>query len=604
MGWQDTVQPIQANPSPTPSGSWKDSIAPIADDGSGPNNLTEHPFGTFKTDLSDDANYMHQLVHGATGGLDDEAQGAIQALGEKGLEATGLKEDSGKSLHDMYREYQQAAEKDYKSTHDKDPTSTMTEMAGAALPMVVTMGMGGPAAETSAIQKIIQGMKTGAGYGAVAGVGGSEHNLDTVQGAEGLGEDTLQSAALGAGLGGGTAALGQGVKAAGGALLDKALESNNPFARQTAKAFTEGTKNLGFGGDANRSRVLQGTQDTASGITQDLGQGFKNINSQYGKVLEAHEAPIQLSSDASKSVSDVADALQSGDVNLPKSKSEDISSRLKQLMNGEMSATDAKQLQIDLRNLGSKVEGPMQSAFSDAASAVDEGLSDVPGYSDINSQFKQGKTIPESVISKAPGEVNQTYMSDMSKPDQNTYQGFKQVIQGGQTAGSAARPAKEALLNLKSTLDSIDPATLKTMGIDPTTIMSKIQNQGDLDAIMQAVQGHNPHGGIVSQVLGGHSLKGGAYRMANLAGQTYGAVAGPMVDSSHSLVTASPEALSGVASKLSENPTTAHLGAALSSSLDSKSEPMKNAALFSIMQNPNARKQVFGDNDNNDTGNQ
>lgn len=564
-----------------------------------------------KRNANSKVDLLRSMVHGATGGFDDEAQGAIQALGEKGLESTGLKDDSGRSLHDMYREYQQAAAKDYKeNVHDKNgAASTMGEIAGSIAPVVLSGGLGGPAAETSAIQKIIQGMKTGAKYGAVAGAGNSENNLDTVEGAEGLAKDTAEDSALGAGLGGavegGISAIKTGTNAAIAAAKD------NSITRQIGKSFAEGTEGRGFGGDANRDRILKGTQDTASDLTQQLfgstapdtqefTQGaLGKINDQYGKVLADAKDPIKLDSEDLKPISDVQNAISSGEVKLPKSQQDDLSLGLAKLMGGEMSPAEAKAFQVQLRSLGSTVEGPMRSPFYDAASSIDGSLKEqVPGYEEVNNSFSQARTIPESVISKAPGQENQTYLSDLSKPKQSTYNGFKSVIQGGQTSGSTGRPAKEALLNLKSTLDNVDPATLKTMGIDPDKIISQIQNQGDLDAIMQAVQGHNTHAGLLTQAFG--TAKGGAYRLANTVGRVAGAagnIAGKMVDTSHALVTASPEELSGVASKLSANPSTAHLGSGLSIALSSQNENMKNAALFSILQNPTARKTAFGDND-------
>lgn len=564
--------------------------------------------GAIKRSAQNKIDLLRSAVHGATGGFDDEAIGALKAGGQSALEATGLKDDGGKSLHDLYRQYQQEAQNDYKTNvSDKNPiASTIGETFGASVPIALSGGVaGGPMAETSAIQKIISGLKTGGALGAISGAGNSENNLDTEQGAEDLIKDTGKSAAFGAGIGGGFSALGQGLKAG----IQSAATSGNPFYRQTAKAFQEGAKGLGFGGDANRDRILQGTQDVATDVTKDLSEGFKNISKQYGDTLSSYKQPVQLFSEELQPVSDVKAAIADGSIKLPKSRSDDLVSSLDRLMNGKLSADEAKALQVKLRSLGSGVEGPMRAPFYEAATSIDQSLSDqVPGYSDINSTYKNARTIPESVISKAPGEVNQTYLSDQSKPDEATYKGFKQVIQGSQTGGSSARPSKEAMLNLQSTLDNLqqnDPNTLKTLGIDPDTVMSKIKNQGDLDAIMQSVQGHNAHGGIVSQLLGGHSLKGEAYRTSNFLGQI-AAKGGysPVVNNGHSLVTADPEALHGVSQQLSQNPSTKHLGTALSTALDNGSQTMKNAALFSIMQNPQARKQIFSnsDEDSNNTG--
>lgn len=568
--------------------------------------------GAIKRSAQNKVDLLRSMVHGASGGFDDEAIGALKAGGQSALEATGLKDDSGKSLHDLYRQYQQEAQNDYKTNvSDKNPiASTIGEVTGAAAPIALSGGMaGGPMAETSAIQKIISGLKTGGALGAIGGAGNSENNLDTEQGAIGLAKDTGQNAIIGGALGAGTTAGALGIKAAGGAILDNAVNSDNPFYRQTAKAFQEGTKGLGFGGDANRDRVLQGTQDVATGVTKDLSEGFKNISKQYGDTLSSYKQPVQLFSEELQPVSDVKAAIADGSIKLPKSRSDDLVSSLDRLMNGKLSADEAKALQVKLRSLGSGVEGPMRAPFYEAATSIDQSLSDqVPGYSDINNTYKNARTIPESVISKAPGEISQTYLSDQSKPDEATYKGFKQVIQGSQTGGSSARPSKEAMLNLQSTLDNLqqnDPNTLKTLGIDPDTVMSKIKNQGDLDAIMQSVQGHNAHGGIISQLLGGHSLKGEAYRTSNFLGQVAGKVnASPVVNNGHSLVTADPEALHGVSQQLSQNPSTKHLGTALSTALDNGSQTMKNAALFSIMQNPQARKQIFSnsDEDSNNTG--
>src|ERR1700731_3453691 len=125
------------------------------------------------------------------------------------------------------------------------------------------------------------------------------------------------------------------------------------------KSFQMGEQGLGFGGDKNRNRVLQQTSDMASGITNNINKGLGNINDKYGQILDQYKNPIRLDAKQFQPFSDIQDAIENGDINLPKSASNQLSDGFNKLINGSATANEAKDVQKTLYQLGSKVDPAM-----------------------------------------------------------------------------------------------------------------------------------------------------------------------------------------------------------------------------------------------------
>lgn len=85
------------------------------------------------------------------------------------------------------------------------------------------------------------------------------------------------------------------------------------------------------------------------------------------------------------------------------------------------------------------------------------------------------------------------------------------------------------------------------------------------------------------------ALRPGAQRVSILANQA-GKRAGQAVNLGHALVGAGEETLQNVSQTLKSTPGLRHLGEALDKAVSNKSDFLKNASIFSILQNPDARK--------------
>jgi len=185
MGWQDTIQPIQA-------GSWKDTIQEIPQD---PTMLDSLGRG---------------LAQGFSGGFQDELGGAIAGLGrvagfkdlEHGIENGFERADGGASIDfdkikDAYTNARDIERSRNNVAAAENPKTYMAGNIGGGVLQSVAM----PSLSAAGDAGLAANIGKGALQGGVAGAGYSDADS-----AEGLARDT----AIGAGLGGGAGAASYG----------------------------------------------------------------------------------------------------------------------------------------------------------------------------------------------------------------------------------------------------------------------------------------------------------------------------------------------------------------------------------------------------------
>lgn len=526
---------------------------------------------------SDAYDFVKAAAQGATLGGGDELLGAVQGTMDK------LNNPDNVDWLDAYRQHQKDAESEYNKVKERSPVlSTVGEIAGGLLPV-------------SGYMKAASGLGTLGKIGLAAAAGGAAGSLGS--------EGTLDKSPLEVGkdalIGAGTGGAFEGMTNVGGSLLKNkvgpALEKyiqDSPKLRQFLTSVGEGTEGKGFTGNANRERLQKELEDNASSLGGDLDKMKQYGQEQYNKVLE--NAPAVKVSDTQdlKSIQDAADVL--GKLgNSGGARNKEALDILSSLKNGEnVPANDLKELQKYLRDNSHKInQGITSDELSDAAGTANKLLKEqVPSYENVNSLHGQIQDPINSFIKNVPAdEMNIASRPKSSTIDTNTFKAAQDVIKkselpygAGDKQANQLRLLKEGLSNLQEK----DPEALKQMGVDNLDDYFKnIQKQSDIQAVYKGI---NKTGEMNKNLFDTLSPD---LNTANKYGNLAGRVAQPISDY---LYKAPKEALGKVSQSLLNNPNTAHLGMALQQSLDSPMAAGRNAALFSIMQNPSARKQIGG----------
>jgi hypothetical protein len=110
-------------------------------------------------------------------------------------------------------------------------------------------------------------------------------------------------------------------------------------------------------------------------------------------------------------------------------------------------------------------------------------------------------------------------------------------------------------------------------------------------SLLKQFQGHEPHEGMKKTALGQivGSGEGYVYNMANRLGQLQKATVSAPAKLSKSVYNMTPDRMKIMADSLMQNPSLQRYGAKLGQAIDSNQPYLKNAVLFQILQDPNAR---------------
>lgn len=514
-----------------------------------------------------------------------------------GLEATkdAALDDKYTNWLDAYRKHQQENEDTYNNAKQRSPVlTTVGEIGGGLALPVGAVGLAGKGMTTLGKAAL------GAGTGAVAGALGSEGNLQDSP------EEVAKDAAFGGAFGGAADPLikvagvaGKGIKKVVSPITDEIKDfiAKRPLLRQTAKSFEEGMAGRTFGGEENRVRLMNEKEKAASELSGALEKGQKHASEEYGKVLEGVD--FKFSPEQSSKFDDVNNILETmktrtgatNDVNL---------ATLQKMRTGEtVSAQEIKDLQKYLRDNAGKINqgetvDQVLSASKEASNILEQG---VPGYGKVNKMYQKVEEPIESFVSNVPtNELDFATRNRIQTEGAKPFATARTAIEKSQLPFNAGQQQFEQLEQLKKGLTSLKethPEVLEKMGItNIDDYFNNIKSQSDVQAINNIIN----KTGALNKDLGllEYGTAKGAYTLANLSGATAQKAGNVVTKMSNKLYSASSQSLAPLAKQLEANPSTAYLGKALSNSINetmgNKSSASKNAILFSIMQNPEARK--------------
>lgn len=600
--------------------------------------------GALKSGVEGLADTGHGLVQGLTLGGSDEAIAAAKASSDA--------KPGSPDWVKAYRKYQALEQDKNKAAQTRSPyLYGAGQVAGMIAPAVLTAGATLPedaailgakgAAKLTAGQVAKYAGKqalVGAGTGAVAsGLQSEEGHLigATPEEQSKLGADILGGAATGAVFGG---ALGAGAKVipqAVGAAKSKVSNtisnyiSESPFWRQAQKA-----KELGEDGiNIYKTSDINGPIGETTGLihgdtnaTRDLVDRIYNVDGKLGQnvgdaINNATEqgVTVDLTDPMLQSVNKFKDLLNNNQTLLANPKAQKLYDTIFQMGDfdaGNLTpkevqslrndvldfAQSVKQTSPDVASLGYQFQGQINDLLKDA----------VPEYKTAAERFEQfRRLVPETIISgTTPVDISGIKLGNLKNDEAKLFSATKGMIQGSETPGTSNSGAKETLKNFLNGInefDTAEQARIKAGLVDvndlPKMINSNdqsqaaamqklVQDRSDQSALLKQAWRVNPQENASSSIKGATFGRGSVMNMANKYGLYKDSLTKPMkapVDLVKNLYGASEAQLNDIGQKMSNIPGIASVGQALVKGLKDKDSMGVNAAIFSIMQNPQAR---------------
>ena len=600
MGWKDTVKSIEAASSgdenQSPTKSWRDSIAPIGSSDNQGSNLGD---------------LLKGVGQGATLGFGDEILGALQA----GKDVT-LGDKSVSDLPSLYRQHQQDNQEAFDEAKARSPyLTTGGELAGSLIPAIATMGGSTEASLGSQMLK-------GAGLGAVAGAGGSHGTID--QDPSDILKDAKNSALLGALTPAAFAGAGKVLGGIGSGI--RSISEDNPFMKKLLATY-DLSKNEGMnfsGTDAGKD-IEQTFADKTKDISNQFLAPIKKTSAEYGQAIDDATddgATLPLDRDLIGKLKAAADNYKGGakDPNfmdlLSKHGSSLFDPDTVQTTLQALTPREGKNLQLALRQLSNSPAYQSVPEIGDAANALTPALDQSlpPGVmQDITSNFINARKAVEPVINKGqldPDFQNKS-ISDINTDDLgskiNNYLSTTIRHSGdGNVQGDKARSAIQSILTGANNFTDTNGAPF----INTDGIASTIDDQATKLGIRKAFVGERSSDATLGRIGGPVDwLMSKPYQAVQYLGKVsrsasvtppvapVTASSNPVAAAGEAIYSASDDGLRDIAQKL-DSSGMSHIAQALNQALDNKIPAAKNAALFTIMQNPNARQVIMGNQNN------
>lgn len=564
----------------------------------------------------------------ATGGLQgmslgfaDEAIAGVRA----GTEAMTGKDKSITDFPELYRQYQRLEQQKLEQAKERSPYAYMAgEVGGGIMSGLATSGAGlvaggAPAAVKGLAPRAIKAAQSGAILGGITGAGTSKGEL----GSQEQIADVLGSAALGGVLGGGLSAAGDvtkaGVKSVGGK-MDEFIK-DSPLLRQMglARKFGQSGIAVNEGEKAGNLISRQQTQD----ITEIVNK-FKSARDKIGQEIGAlvddasdSGVKVNIKPEYDQIVEDLRQALEKNKLIFGTAEADKILNQLKRVTNAELTPSEAKTLKNQIYDMVGGIETPeLRNPLTRFQKAIDESLNEaVPGLQELNTKYSTFLSSgPEMLLTKGqPSEFVHKFLSSLKEPDAKIAEATTELLSSLSVPGVKKQESRRIYTELIDKLgefEKANPGLLTKLGIGkPEEFAQEILDKADKFAVFRQVLGYEPHGsplGNMRDAMATSSSGTGRGKLigaANLLGRAESAIgkSGP-AKLSRSIYQAGNDQLNGIADKLQSSgiPGLESLGVALRKGLENKNAAMKNAALFTILQNPEARLLISPEDLNED----
>ncbi len=261
----------------------------------------------------------------------------------------------------------------------------------------------------------------------------------------------------------------------------------------------------------------------------------------------------------------------------------------------QLTPREAKELQLGLRQLLSKGAYKDTEVVSDLEKALTPAIRKALPEGElnkINSVFEQARANVEPILNK--GNIDPALQpKSVSDIDPEALQSkfndyLKKLIKNSADSNDLGVESKGAVSDILSNAKRINEKN-QIQFTNPDQMATQIEDAGLQHAVRKGIYGDKAQDslakpGIMDFITGSpYRAVEGAAKVARSAGNSKVAQAGK------NLYATTDEHLNSIADTLSNNGM-GYMGSALKTALENKSSSGKHAALFAIMQNPNSRK--------------
>ena len=576
---------------------------------------------------------------GASLGLVDELAGASGAAFEKVL-------GSDQSWSDLYREYQKNAEQFQQDSAERSPiANTVGNVGGSIASGLATAGAGvgikgAQAAKTAvpffskefakrATMGVGKSALTGAGLGAAQGAFESKGTLDDEVGRGQIAEDTYEGAKMGGLFGSGVGLITDvavpGIKAAAKSLTPDS--SSSPYLRQAKYGFDLGKQGKNITNpELLKKELSQQPGKAAEGLLGRINEADEMLGKNVGQSIDdatARGVKIDITPELSKS----AENLEKYFLKNPAIDADQFASKTFQKIYTQPSykftPDQVRSLRDELDEVLSRLEGDTSTIANAARKNVMDikmGLmgklkDQVPQYAEASKRFAEFRQLmPETVLGKGrPEGLTGVQYGKLRNNETKLYDQLKKLVQRSELPGSSTLPEKEIIGSLDESLGQLEKTEaarkfsaqqkgeqyetiFDRMGKDRKQLLNEIKGEADKSAAVSQAIAVDPQGSVTGKLISlltvGQSStgRGAGIVTANVAGRAAEKTGKQLSRLTRALSDSTDTGLSNIADSLENVPGLSSLGTSLKNAINEKNTAAKNAALFIIMQNPEARK--------------
>lgn len=605
-----------------------------------------------KTGVETTADLGRGMTQGLSLGFSDEAIAAAKAS----MEAKPGSDEWKK----LYKQYHDVEEAKLKASQERSPVaSTVGEIGGAILPALVTAGATAPESAVAlggrlaakqiaknAAEAAAKGVLTGGVTGGIYSAGKSQGSLlGTPQDQQKLAQDTANGVVTGGVLGG---VLGGATKAAPelyNAVKDKTASNvtnyiaDSPFWRQAQKAKDLGEQGVNiYSREAKYGPIGQtsGLINQDTNATRDLVDRIYKVDQKLGQNIGSaidnatdQGITVSMTNPMMQSVGKLKNLMETDQTlaaNPATQKLQDTIFGMGDFDSSKLSPKTVQSLRSDVIDFADSIKQKNPDVASLAyqfANQTGNALKEtIPEYKNASERFEQfRRLVPETIISgPTPVDISGVKLGSLKNDEAKLFNATKSMIQGAEVPGTGSSGASETFKNFINGLNDFDKAEAERLAngtitkddlpklvdnSDPAQAadMEKaIRDKADQSALLRQAWRVNPQEGISTSVKGATFGRGGLLNIANKYGLYKDTLTKPVrspIALTKNLYSASEDQLRNVADKMGSVPGLSKLGESLTKGLDNKDSTGVNAAIFSIMQNPQARILVNGEDDLN-----
>jgi cell fate (sporulation/competence/biofilm development) regulator YlbF (YheA/YmcA/DUF963 family) len=587
-------------------------------------------------------------VKGLSMGSLDELGGLASAGIETGVEALGGGTGLNESFMDKYRGYQQASEQAQQEAADRSPWAEGLGQVGGGITGGMALGgllgVGKAAKGAQSISEIAKNQGKAKAAMELLGRGGSsylkaapalavesaltskEQLLGDDANPMGVAADVGGSLAFGLpavlGLEAASQVVAPSVKGSISKVKDKIAsefaDEGNPRLRQLAKSFKTYGQDMevsprSHGADISGLKFSQRDTKAATNVLGSLDSADSKIGQQVGQSIEqatARGATVDISPDiqaAAQRVNDLAqeipdlgstrksaaafDKMLNGQPNLTPSEVKGLIDDIDAAIGTFKSATNKDAAAVGTLNELLKYRKSISETFKKA----------VPEYAQAAERFESFRNVLEQLVSgERPADITQTFYGNLRNQDQKVYDKIIDMIQNVQKTGQSSQTHRTAFTNFMDALEKFE-AQESARNVDSVLPSSQSLRKFILDASDDAVLRGSVRSTTESRSITpdwkewliGKAPASGAFLAGKATKSAQKVAQKPIIQQtiamSKAVYNAPAQAVSNLASKLETSGQFKSVGKALREAIENGDSAKKNAALFTIMQNPNSR---------------